>query len=115
MDEAAALDEANVLQCVYNQSVFLFDFDHQNVPTFSTSKTSPTVPRVSTCENQYFCSLAECLVTLEYTPIIIMDQQLRMLLGLFDPVREAFYSKGDIEDVMPSGADTSLAHSTMLG
>lgn len=113
MDEAAVIDEAHVLQCVNNQSVFLFAFDHQQLPTFGASKTLPTVPRVSTYENQYVCSLAERLVTLEW-PIIIMDQQLRMLPGLFDPAREAFYSKHDIEDVIPSGADTSITHSVEM-
>lgn len=52
VDEAAAIDEAHVLQCVYSQSVFLFAFDHQQLPTFSASKTSPMVPRVNTHENQ---------------------------------------------------------------
>lgn len=113
VDEAAAIDEAHVLQCVYNQSIFLFAFDHQQLPTFSASKTSPMVPWVSIYEKQYVCSLAERLVTLEW-PIIIMDQQLRMLPGLFDPARKAFYSKRDIEDVMPPGADTSIAHTVEI-
>lgn len=43
-----------------------------------------------------------------------MDQQFRMLPGLFDPAREAFYSKRDIEDVMPPGADTSIAHTVEM-
>lgn len=113
VDEAAAIDEAHVLQCVYNQSVFLFAYDHQQLPTFSASKTSPMVPRVNTYENQYFYSPAERLFILEW-PIVIMDQQFRMLLGLFDPAREAFYSKRDIEDVMPPGADTSIAHTVEM-
>lgn len=101
VDEAAAIDEAHVLQCVYNQSVFLFAFEHQQLRTFSASKTSLMVPRVNMHENQLVCSLAERLYTLEW-PITLMDQQFRMLPGLFDPAR--------IEDLMSPGTDTSIAH-----
>lgn len=113
VDEAAAIDEAHVLQFVYNQSVFLFAFDPQQLPTFSASKTSPMVPRVNTYEDQYVCSLAERLFTLEW-PIMLMDQQFRMLPGLFDPARDAFFHRRGIEDVMTPGADTAIAHNVEM-
>ncbi|KAL2290234.1 hypothetical protein FJTKL_00700 [Diaporthe vaccinii] len=113
VNEAAAIDEAHVLQCVYNQSVFLFAFDPQQLPTFSASKTSPMVPLVNTYEDQYVCSLAERLFTLEW-PIMLMDQQFRMLPGLFDPARDAFYHRRGIEDVITPGADTAIAHNVEM-
>lgn len=109
VDEAAAIDEAHVLQRVYNQSVFLFAFDPQQLPAFSASKTSPVIPRVNTYESQYIYSLAERLLNLEW-PILLMDQQFRMLPGLFDPAREAFYKRRNIEVVVNPDADSSIAH-----
>lgn len=108
VDEAAAIDEAHVMQCVFNQSTFLFAFDPRQLPAFSASKTSPMVPRVNTYEGQTIFSLAERLFTLEW-PIISMDQQFRMLPGLFDPAREAFYAQRNIVDIMDPRADTSVA------
>lgn len=113
VDEAAAIDEAHVLQCTYNQAVFLFAFDLQQLLTFSASKTSPMVPRVNTYQDQYVCSLAERLSTLEW-PIMLMDQQFRMLCGLFDPARKAFYRRRGIEDVMSAGTDTSIDHNVEM-
>ncbi|KAG8164460.1 hypothetical protein KVR01_006378 [Diaporthe batatas] len=102
-----AVDEAHVMQCVFNQSTFLFAFDPRQLPAFSASKTSPMVPRVNTYENQTISSLAERLFTLEW-PIISMDQQFRVLPGLFDPAREAFYAQRNIVDIRDPGADTSV-------
>lgn len=113
VDEAAAIVEAHVLQCVYNQSVFLFAFDPQQLPTFSASKTSPIVPRVNTYEDQYICSLAERLYTLEW-PIMLMDQQFRMLPGLFDPARDVFYQRRAIQDVTTPDADAAIAHNVEM-
>lgn len=60
------------------------------------------IPKVNTYENQYIYSLAE--------RIILMDQQFRTLPGLFDPAREAFYKRRNIEVVVNPDADSSIAH-----
>ncbi|KAK7724280.1 hypothetical protein SLS64_000614 [Diaporthe eres] len=73
----------------------------------NASKTSPMVPRVNTYEDQYVCSLAERL-------FMLMDQQFRMLPGLFDPARDAFDHRQGIEDVMTPGADTAIAHNVEM-
>lgn len=65
------------------------------------------VSRVNTYEDQYVCSLAERL-------FMLMDQQFRMLPGLFDPARDAFYHRQGIEDVMTPGADTAIAHNVEM-
>ncbi|KAK7740240.1 hypothetical protein SLS63_001440 [Diaporthe eres] len=65
------------------------------------------VPRVNTYEDQYVCSLAERL-------FMLMDQQFRMLPGLFDPARDAFDHRQGIEDVMTPGADTAIAHNVEM-
>lgn len=108
VDEAAAIDESHVMQCVYSQSVFLFAFDPQQLPAFSASKTSSIGPQVNTYENQYILSLAERLYGLEW-PIVVMDQQFRMLPGLFDPSRDVFYAQRNIEDTLLPNMDTSIA------
>lgn len=43
-----------------------------------------------------------------------MNQQFRMLPGFVDPAWEAFQSKRGIEEVMPPGADTSIAHTVEM-
>lgn len=90
VDEAAAIDEAQVLQCVFGQSVILLAFDVRQLPAFSASKTSSLVPCVNTYEGQYCMSLAHRLLLL-WWPVIVMDQQFRMLPGLFEPARQVFY------------------------
>lgn len=108
VDEAAAIDEAQVLQCVFRQSVILLAFDVRQLPAFSASKTSSLVPRVNTYEGQYCMSLAHRLLLLSW-PVIMMDQQFRMLPGLFEPARQVFYRSSNIVDVPLLQQDTSVA------
>lgn len=108
VDEAAAIDASHIMQCVYSQSVFLFAFGPQQLPAFSASKTSSIDSRVNTYENQYILSLAERLYSLEW-PIIVMDQQFRMLPDLFDPACDVFYAQRNIEDVSLPNVDISIA------
>lgn len=108
VDEAAAIDEAQVLQCLFGQSVILLAFDVRQLLAFSASKTSCLVPRVSTYESQYCMSLAHRLLLLSW-PVIMMDQQLRMLPGLFEPARQVFYRSSNIVDVPLPQQDASVA------
>lgn len=110
VDEAAAIDEAQVLQCLFGQSVILLAFDVRQLPAFSASKTSSLVPRVNTYESQYCMSLAHRLLLLsESWPVIMMDQQFRTLPGLFEPARQVFYPSSNIVDVPLPQQDTSVA------
>lgn len=105
------MDEAHVLQCVYNQSVFLFAFNAQQLPPLASPTRHPWSPastrtRTSTPAPSWsVCSPSSGQ---------LMDQQFRMLPGLFDPAREAFYRKRNIEDVVNPDADSSIAHSTEM-
>lgn len=108
VDEAAAIDEAQVLQCVFGQSVIFLAFDVRQLPAFSASKTSSLVPRVTTYEGHYCMSIAHRLLLLSW-PVIVRDQQFRMLPGLFEPARQVFYHSSNIVDMPLLQQDTSEA------
>lgn len=65
-------------------------------------------PRVNKYDNQYILSVAERLYTLEWL-IIVMDQHFPMLPGLFDPARDVFYLRRNIQDIILPNADTFIA------
>lgn len=101
VEEAGAITEAEVLSCIFRQKRYIMSFDHRQLPPYIDGTNQPLAEQLK-------MALAIRLRLISW-PIDVMDQQHRMLPGMMDPARYAFYQHDGIKDVFKPDRDVSIA------